>query len=66
MNGAGRERRDSVDSSLARTHAQSLAERECPRAHVPYRVGCELLSHDSAARCCAPLEAEALPRRLGL
>ena len=33
---------DFVDSSLVRTHAQSRAGIESPRARVPYTAGCEL------------------------
>ena len=39
--GAGRRCRKICDSSLMRTHAQSRAEIESPRARVPYMPGCE-------------------------
>ena len=35
-------RRELWDSSLMRTHAQSRAELESPRARVPFEVGCDL------------------------
>ena len=38
---AGRGRRNSVDSSHTRTHAQSRAELESPCARVPYMAGCK-------------------------
>ena len=38
---AERRRRNSVDSSPVRTHAQARAELESARAWVPYMAGCE-------------------------
>ena len=41
MNLAGTKRREICDSSPVRTHAQSCAEIESPRARIPYIAECE-------------------------
>ena len=63
MNVAERSRGDFPNPSFMRTHAQSRAEIESPRARGPYsRMG--IFCYDKAARRCAPVEAEAFPNRL--
>ena len=64
MFGAGRTCEDFRDSSLVRTHAQSCAALESPRARLPYSGRRCVISFDSAARRCAPVEVQALPDRL--
>ena len=64
---AGRRRGDLLDSSLARTHAQSRADIESSRARVLYMAGygrLRIFCCDSAAPRCAPVEIEAFPGRL--
>ena len=46
---AGRRRWDFADPSCLRTHAQSRAEIESPRARGPYMAGCEF-SHGTVLR----------------
>ena len=59
---SGRRRREFCASSPVRTHAQSRAQLEPVRARVSYTYGRRrIFSCDSAARRCAPVEAEPLP-----
>ena len=53
MNGAGRRPWDFSDSTLARTHAQSRAELESPRAREPCTAGSEFFPA-TALRTAAP------------
>lgn len=63
-NVAGRKRGDFWDSSHVRTHAQSRAEIESPRARGPKCGRMRNSSCDTAAHRGAPVEVRTLPRRL--